>query len=126
MKEFKFGVRSIRKMNDIKPILRKLCDRALSLSDIDFGITEGLRAKERQTYLVSIGRSWTMNSYHLTGDAIDFACYDENGKMTWDFSYFEKVAFAFYKAADQLNLRITWGGTWDSMDGPHIQLEKNS
>ncbi|EMQ3414369.1 hypothetical protein WE666_005403, partial [Escherichia coli O117:H42] len=40
--------------------------RALELTEVDFGITEGLRSKYRQKQLVAEGKSQTMNSRHLT------------------------------------------------------------
>lgn len=124
MKHHKLGQRSKRKLDTVHVTLQKLVKRALELSEYDFGVTEGIRTKQRQKYLVSIGKSLTMNSYHLRGHAVDVIAYDEYGKSTWKMQYYEQVALAFYKAADEMNVRITWGGTWKSLkDGPHFQIE---
>ena len=45
----------------------KVTRRALEISEVDFGITEGLRSRYRQKQLVATGKSQTMNSRHLYG-----------------------------------------------------------
>ncbi|HAS25155.1 MAG TPA: peptidase M15, partial [Vibrio sp.] len=60
-----------------------------------------------------------------SGCAVDFVVYDENGKVTWGFSYYEQVSWAFKQAADELGIPIVWGGDWVSFkDGPHIELDR--
>ncbi|UYZ83187.1 hypothetical protein MTZ49_11320 [Entomomonas sp. E2T0] len=77
---FKFSQRSLDKLTGINPDLRKVVDRALQLSTIDFGITEGLRDRATQEKYVASGASQTMNSRHLTGHAVDVVAY-VNGKV---------------------------------------------
>ncbi len=73
--KFRFSQRSEKNLAGVKPQLVAVVRRALALSDVDFGITEGLRTKERQKQLVAEGKSQTMNSRHLTGDAVDVVAY---------------------------------------------------
>jgi len=52
-------------------------------------IVDTLRTKEEQTANVAKGVSWTMNSKHLTGDAIDVCPYETfllhgPDKLKWD------------------------------------------
>lgn len=101
-----------------------MAKRALELSTIDFGISEGLRTRERQKELVEAGKSLTMASKHIQGKAIDVVAYVD-GKVTWDFEMYEKIAKAFEEAALELDVKILWGGHWKRLrDGPHFQLEE--
>lgn len=120
---FKFGNRSLRKLEGVKPALAILASRALLYSDVDFGITEGLRTPTRQAFLVAQGRSQTMNSKHISGNAIDIVCYDEAGSITWDLEYYRHVTDCFKRAAKELQIKIQCGIDWRSfVDGPHIEL----
>ena len=121
---FKFSKKSLDKFEGVHPSLVKVARRALELSTIDFGISEGLRTKERQKELVEVGKSLTMASKHLEGKAIDVVAYVD-GKVTWDFEMYEKIAQAFKEAALELDVKILWGGQWKRLrDVPHFQLEE--
>mgnify|MGYP000250563184 CR=1 FL=1 len=131
MSAFKFSRRSLNNMYGVHPNLIRIAYRALELTDVDFGITEGLRSIERQRELLEQGKSQTMNSYHLPrfgdkyGRAIDIACYVD-GKLTWDFDVHVHVSKFFKQAAEEYGYKITWGGDWTTLrDGPHYQLEDN-
>ncbi|WP_348897437.1 M15 family metallopeptidase, partial [Escherichia coli] len=70
------------------------------------------------------GKSQTMNSRHLTGDAVDVVAYI-GSQVSWDWPLYEKIAQAFKQAAAELNTPIEWGGEWRSLkDGPHFQLKR--
>jgi len=120
---YRFGQRSKDNFKGVNPDLIGIAYRALQLSPHDFGITEGLRTIERQRELFAAKKSQTMNSRHLTGEAIDFAVW-KGGTVVWDFPLYQEVAEAFKRAAAEYGLKITWGGDWKFRDGPHIQLEK--
>jgi peptidoglycan L-alanyl-D-glutamate endopeptidase CwlK len=121
-KEKRFTLRSVKALQGVHPDLRKVCDRAIQISPIEFVITEGKRSIQQQRKYCSEGKSQTMKSRHLTGHAVDFVNSD-------DFSYNEKkmraIADAFKKAARELNIPIRWGGDWKSLvDTPHVELYK--
>lgn len=109
---FKFGKSSEEKLSTVKDDLANVARKALELSSIDFGITEGKRSEEKQKQLVAEGASKTMNSKHLTGHAIDIVCYAD-GKITWDLKYYEIVAESFALACKELNVDLRWGGSWE-------------
>jgi peptidoglycan L-alanyl-D-glutamate endopeptidase CwlK len=95
---------------------------AIKLTTVDFAVIEGLRTIDRQKELFRQGKSKTMNSRHLTGNAVDLAAWVD-GKISWDMDDYKKIAEAMKSAAKQLNIDIQWGGDWSNFkDGPHFQL----
>lgn len=123
------SARSLARLSGVHSDLQAVAKRALELSPFDFGITSGKRTKEEQNALFKKGASqldgYSKKSRHQTGHALDFVVYDENGKVTWGFSYYEQVSWAFKQAARELGVAIVWGGDWRSFkDGPHIELDK--
>lgn len=119
---YAFGSRSLQRLEGIHPDLRRVMDRAIATTDIDFTVLEGLRSLERQKKLVASGASKTMRSRHLTGHAVDIAPLIE-GKVSWDWPLYHKLALVVKAAAAHEGVRIEWGGDWRSFkDGPHWQL----
>lgn len=122
MSNFKFSQRSENNLKGVNPDLVKIVRRALQLSPVDFGITEGLRTVERQRQLVATGKSQTMNSRHISGHAVDVFAYPTSAG-SWEWKYYEQIATAFKQAAKELNIPVEWGGDWKTLkDGPHFQL----
>lgn len=123
---FKFSDRSLKRMDGVHPDLVEVAQLALELSKVDFGVSEGLRSREKQRLMVKQGQSTTMNSRHLTGHAIDVYAWVDGG-ISWDWKYYKEIAKAFKKAAKKLKVDIDWGGDWKSFpDGPHFQLSWDS
>lgn len=115
--------KSIRKLNGVNPLLVSVVKRAIEISSVDFGVTEGLRSFERQREMVRTKKSQTMNSKHLTGRAVDLVAWI-NGTISWEWKYYVEIAKAMKQAAKELNVDIEWGGDWKSLrDGVHFQLK---
>lgn len=117
--------RSLDRLKGVHPDLVKVVKRAIEISEYDFMVVEGLRTKETQAEYVKKGVSQTMNSRHIIGQAVDLAPL-ENGAIDWNNKkgQFDAVAKAMLQAAKELNVKITWGGTWKSLvDKPHFQIE---
>ncbi|MEQ4655674.1 M15 family metallopeptidase [Providencia manganoxydans] len=122
MTSFKLSHRSESNLQGVNPDLVKVVRRALQLSEVDFGVTEGLRTLDRQKELVATGKSKTMNSRHLTGHAVDVVAYPTLSG-SWDWKWYEMIAKAFKTASQELGIDIEWGGDWKTFkDGPHFQL----
>lgn len=121
---FKLSKPSLNKLQGVKQPLVDVVKRAIELSEVDFGVSEGVRTLERQKALYEAKKSLTMNSRHLTGDAVDlFAWVD--GYVNWNFHFYEKIAKAMFKASEELGVEIEWGGSWKTFkDGPHFQLKR--
>tara|TARA_R110000744_G_scaffold217313_1_gene336075 strand:+ start:269 stop:670 length:402 start_codon:yes stop_codon:yes gene_type:complete len=112
---YKFGKTSEEKLATVDSKLANIARKALAVSNIDFGITEGKRSVEKQKQLVEEGASKTMNSKHLSGHAIDIVCYAD-GKITWDLEYYQIAANAFKLACKGSEIKIRWGGSWKVND----------
>ena len=112
---FQFGKKSEERLTTVHRDLSRVARKALSLSPVDFGITEGIRSEEKQKQLVEEGASKTMKSKHLTGHAIDIACFVD-GEVTWKLEYYQIVANAFALACDELKVNLRWGGSWKVND----------
>lgn len=107
---------SLGKLGTVKEPLQRVVKRAIELTEVDFTVLQGIRTASEQKRLVAQGRSKTMNSKHLTGDAVDLVPYI-NGKLDHDnWDNFYPVARAMKQAAEELNIKIRWGGSWEVMN----------
>lgn len=109
----KFSKKSKEKMKGVHPDLVKVLELAITYTKQDFSITEGVRTKQQQTIYVQTGKSQTMNSKHLVqkdgySHAVDVVPFP----VSWDLEKFYVIADAIEKAAEQLNVKIRWGGAW--------------
>ena len=108
---FKLSQRSLDRLEGVKPELVDVVKRAIELTTIDFGVTEGLRTEERQKELVAKGASQTMKSKHLTGNAVDLVAY-LGSHVSWDCAVYDEIADAMKAAAIEKGVRIKWGAAW--------------
>jgi len=122
----KYSSRSLSSLNGIHPDLRRVIDRALQSSPLDFAVIEGLRTKARQEKLVASGASKTMKSRHLTGHAVDLLPIDPTtGKGEFAWPLYDKLGPAVKAAAKKEGVPLIWGGDWTSFkDGPHFELDR--
>ena len=102
-----------------------------STKGVDIIITEGLRTIEQQRQYLKIGRSKTLKSRHLIGNAIDI-CFSVNGRINWnDMTYWTLAGkhYADYCKTNKVNGR--WGGDWNKngdwkdekfLDAPHFEI----
>lgn len=84
-------------------------------------VTEGLRTMDRQEALVAAGKSWTLQSKHLHGHAIDVAIFVD-GKPNWELLQYSDFNEVMQWAADYIGIGIVWGGAWKQRDGVHFEL----
>lgn len=119
---FKFGARSLKRLEGVHEDLVKVMVEAIKESPYDFSITEGLRTQERQQELYDKGLSRTLQSRHKTGHAVDIAIWVD-GNINWDFPKYDDVAQHILKIAKDVGVPIVWGGEWRGLrDGPHFEL----
>lgn len=124
MNQFKLSRRSLERMQGVHPDLVKVVLLAIQLTEVDFGVTEGMRTIDKQREYFAKGASKTMNSRHITGHAVDLVAYI-GSEVRWDWPLYHKIADAMKRAANSLNVPIIWGGDWRSFrDGPHFELDR--
>ena len=123
-----------RDLNKLDPDAKEVIERfmkALERARLDFRVWEAVRSQQRQDYLYAQGRTrdlqlpkvtWTKNSRHTKGRAVDFI----HVKSYWKTGLSEdrKVVLdrgllgewlAFGRIAKQHGL--VWGGDWNVKDG---------
>lgn len=119
---FALSARSYSRLNGVHPDLVKVVERAIEITRVDFGVSEGVRSSDRQKELFALGATTTMNSRHLTGHAVDLVAY-LGREVRWDWPLYDQIAAAMKVAASELDVKIEWGGDWKTFrDGPHFQL----
>ena len=129
MSQFKLSERSLARLEGVDPQLVAVVKRAITLTNTDFGVIEGVRTIESQRELVAKGASQTMNSKHLEGRAVDLMAYIGT-RASWELNLYDDIADAMKMAAQQLGVAITWGGAWTVKDirmwEGHMQPAMNS
>lgn len=139
---FSLGKRSLERLEGksngipLHPDMVEVVKRAIELSECDFTVICTGRTLQDQQDLYAQGRTkpgpivtWSMNSQHLkqkTGysHAVDLGAWVD-GKISWDWEHYRKIAKAMKQAAKELNVLIDWGGDFTNPDGPHFQLKKD-
>jgi peptidoglycan L-alanyl-D-glutamate endopeptidase CwlK len=121
---FKLGKKSLDRLQGVHPDLIAVVKLAITKTPVDFTVLEGLRTEARQKHLVASGASKTMNSRHLTGHAVDLAPLP----IDWDNrEAFKTVSTAMKAAAEELGIKIEWGGDFKTFsDMPHYQLARSA
>lgn len=112
---FKLSQRSLSKLEGVDPLLVAVVHRAIDLTKVDFGVTEGLRTVERQRELVAAGKSQTMNSKHIEGKAVDLVAY-VGSDIAWELNLYDDICDAMKQAARELAVPIKWGAAWSEGD----------
>ena len=132
---FKFGKKSLENLAGVDKDLILVLNQAIAISAIDFGITEGMRSPERARQLKAEGKSKVGDkSKHCTGLAVDIVCYHQ-GKVTWEYEFYEMVAQVIGEVADTFDIKIRSGGSWQTgnmtlnrsmsfIDAPHFEIIK--
>ena len=112
---FQLSQRSLDRLTGVKPQLVAVVRRAIQLSTVDFGVTEGVRTLEVQKRYVATGKSQTMNSKHLTGDAVDLVAFID-GQVSWELNVYDNIADAVKRAAIEHDVAVRWGAAWNIPD----------
>lgn len=131
---------SLRLLSKVHPhiagVMIEASDVAAQMG-MPFIVTQGLRTIEEQKALYAQGRTtpgkivtWTMNSRHLTGQAVDIAMLLPNGQVSWDERAYDKIMPIIMGVAKRRGIPIIWGGTFLDKNGkpqpdkPHYELDR--
>ena len=108
---FKLSERSLSKLQGVDALLIEAVHYAIDVTRIDFGVLEGVRSIARQKKLVNSGASRTMDSKHITGQAVDLLAYVD-GRGSWELALYDEIAEAMRHGARETGLSIRWGAAW--------------
>lgn len=112
---FRLSKRSISRLDGVNADLVAVVKRAIELTSVDFGVTEGLRSVETQRKYVAAGKSQTMKSKHLEGRAVDLVAY-VGSSVSWELNLYDNIADSMRVAAIELDVPIKWGAAWSVGD----------
>ena len=103
-----FSARSLAALDGVHPALVAVTRLALVRSAVDFTVVEGLRPQADGF-----------------GHAVDlYPFYDGSVQVNAPAACFRQIADAMRAAADELGVRLGWGGDWKTLvDMPHFQFE---
>jgi len=118
---FRFGQKSLSKLEGVHPDLVAVAKLAIQKSAIDFGISEGVRSKSRQAKLVKAGASTTLNSKHIIQESTGFSHAIDiftivDGRACWELDTYCVAGEAFLLACKELSAPVTWGACWHIKD----------
>jgi peptidoglycan L-alanyl-D-glutamate endopeptidase CwlK len=123
--DYRLSSRSLELLKGVHPDLIKVVKKAITITEVDFRVLEGVRTLDRQKMLLVAGATTTLKSRHLTGHAVDLGAL-VGGKIRWDWPLYHKIADAMKLAAKELSIPIEAGADWTKFpDGPHFQLPWN-
>lgn len=127
---YRFGKRSRARLKGVDSRLVNVLNELIKIMDV--AIIEGVRSEETQYKYFLDGKSKldgkNKKSKHQLGKAVDLAPYPINWKDNTSFYYMGGMIRGIAK---QLNLKVRWGGDWDSdgetkdqtfMDLVHIEI----
>ena len=117
---FSLSNRSLDKLEGVHPDLVEVVKRAIQITDVDFGVTYGVRTLAEQEELYNSGRSQTMKSKHLIQDdgyshAVDLVAYF-GSNVSWELNVYDNICDAMAIAAEELEVPIKWGAAWSEGD----------
>jgi len=131
MDHYRFGAGSKRELDGVHSHLVILVTETLLLSPVDFAVFDGIRTLDEQRGNIRRGVSWTLQSRHLTGHAVDLVPYID-GRLTWsETSAFITIGGLMRSAAKRHGIAIKWGalkkygGDWSiKNDMAHFELDR--
>lgn len=127
---YNLSKRSRRNMTGLHPIIAFFVEMMIKETNQDFGIlnTGGVRTNKQQLTMYAQGRTtegkkitWTKDSYHQYGLAVDTVAYN-NGKFNWKIKNYKELLRAGKAIIKKYDLPIDNGFDLWKMDLPHWQM----
>lgn len=120
---FVLGGQSTHNLIGVHESLIRVVRRAITITTVDFAVIEGRRTEQRQAQLFAAKATKTLDSKHITGDAVDLAAW-VGGRHSWDWPLYYRLAEAMRDAAILEQVKLRWGGVWDRcLNDLHGDLE---
>ena len=105
----RFGKTSKKRLEGVDTKLVNILNELIKIMDVT--IIEGLRTEERQKELLKKGATKVKYSKHMEGKAVDLSPYPIDWKNRDGFHYMGGMIRGIAK---QLDIKVRWGGDWDS------------
>jgi len=137
----RFSQRSLDTLKGIHPKLVKVLTEAIKTTPVDFTITNGVRTLQEQQTLYAKGRTTkgpkvtnadgikNKSNHQIKSDGYGYAidlypfvngAIDLNDKA----NNLKVIANHIITKAEQLGIKVEWGGNWKSIiDKPHFELK---
>lgn len=117
---YRLSNKSLATLKGVHPDLVKVVKLAITKTKADFTVFEGVRTAAQQAVYVRRGASQTMNSKHLIqpsgfGHAVDLVPFVA-GRLEWSWPHLYLIAEAVRDAANELGVKIRWGGSWSVLN----------
>jgi len=143
-----FSKTSADRLATCDPYIQRVLNRAIEISEVDFGVAQGERTVAEQQQYFDEGKSRVnpkaytaeelpLKGYHITNEiytksgAVDVYAYYQGGAK-WDEKHLTYIAGVIMAVDGMMENKLKWGGNWD-MDGeilidqgfddlPHFQM----
>lgn len=118
---YSLGQRSRDELRQVHPRLVTVVERAIVITEQDFGVHDGIRTPREQNALFRRGLSRcdgyrSISKHQLQpsgyGEAVDLVPYVPGRGLLWEWELIYPVCEAVVAAAKELNVPIRWGGCW--------------
>lgn len=121
---YRFGTRSLSELPRTIPDLRRVCDRAIQITEQDFTVFDGYRTAADQHALFKRGASTRDGYVKLSKHQLQPSGYSEavdlvpwiDGAPVWDWDAIYVIADAVVTAARELDVQLRWGGCWQHVN----------
>lgn len=133
--KYNLSATSLARLHTCHADLINAIKKAIQITPVDFGVSEGHRSIAGQQRLYAVGRTLPgaivtnidgvnklSKHNHDPSQAVDvFAYY--NGAASWDAYHLCVIAGVILSCAQDMGIGLRWGGNWD-MDGEIISDQK--
>jgi len=124
---FVLGAKSLKVLSTVDGELQRVVRRAITITEVDFSVFEGMRTADKQLKAWRDGASQlngipvgqikngvpgTGVGNHQSGRAVDLVAYI-GGHSVWEpWSLYYAIADAMQKASEYEKVPLVWGGSW--------------
>ncbi|WP_157215853.1 M15 family metallopeptidase domain-containing protein [Flavisphingomonas formosensis] len=114
---YSLGAKSLANLSGVHPAIAHVVCRAITITEQDFSVYEGLRTQATQDAYLGRGVTKVKFSQHMKqadgyGHAVDLVPWIE-GANRWEWPLIYPIASAMRAAAAERGVSLRWGGVWD-------------
>jgi len=127
-----FGTTSKRRLETCHPLLQLVMDKVIQDYDCTIIRYGGFRGEKLQDKLFNDGKSqvkWPDSKHNNEWEGVPYSLAVDVGPwpLNWeDISEFKHLAGRILQAANDLGIKLNWGGNWKSFkDYPHYELDQS-